>query len=138
MQIDDEDKWNDADRLCAVTTARRVCGDKSADRLVRDFGGTRIYFPITVTPFHPLARSMGRKAAQKLCDELYGCAVEIPVGEIGMPHMRRRIVKVGILSGVTCARIAMVAMCTERQVYNIAKSLRVKGELPLTQRAANA
>lgn len=138
MHFDDGDEWGDTHRLCAVTIARRVCGAEIAQRLMRDFGGTRVFFPRIARAGHPLVNSLGLRAARKLCDELSGCAVDIPLGDHSVVHMRRRIIKLGILCGIARNKLAPAAMCSERQVYNIAKSLRTAGELPAVRQTNHA
>lgn len=129
------DEWDDEDKLCAVAVARRVCGDEAARCLSRDFGGRRIFFPRTVTANHPLALSIGQEAAQKVCDEVHGCLIDVPVGENSPIHRRRQIIKLGVFAGISRSKLAAVAQCTERQVYNIISHLRGKGELPSSDRA---
>lgn len=92
----------------------QLLGTDAATALSRDFGGRRLYVPRSVGSAHPIAVSVGRKAAGRLCEFMAGQNLEPPIGA----GKRARILEL-TAGGMQRARVARVVGCTERYVYQV-------------------
>lgn len=123
---------NNDDKLDAIETAVRVAGDDAAEQLLIDFGGRKYYFPILVDPDHELAKKLGLKAAQAICDEIGGVTVYIPMPGSRVA-VRRSIVRKRTIGGENAATIAFSLRVCERVVSKDRGWLIGKGLLPAGQ-----
>lgn len=128
---------DDASTICAVSIARRVCGPEVAAKLVRDFGGTRVFFPKVVRAKHELSLSLGTENAQAISEECHGVLVYIPLSSRAA-SVRRNNVLMLTRKGKTVREIARLTASSERCIARDIKMLRELGELtPSNRRSAS-
>lgn len=118
---------DDADLICVVSIARRICGRQAARNLVRDFGGTRIQIPIAVRSDHPISKSIGHESAIALAEECGGVPSYIPMSLGGRAERRRGVVQALISEGRTVAQIARATSHSERSIGRDISILRRRG-----------
>jgi hypothetical protein len=132
-----------AGELSIVGELMKIVGAEAAARLVRDFGGTRLYVPNAPMAHDVVTRSIGLVAAIKLA-RLYGgdrLVIPSPTAQLRRPaqiaEMRARHMSV--------AAIARELRCTERYVYKVLAGMRADprsateaGRLPPERRAGHA
>ena len=127
---DDADQWNDADRICIVSVARRVAGDGTADRLQAQFGGTRLFIPMAIEPDHFLVKAIGLKAAWAIAREIGGTTSWVTRGRFRPEEIVIEIVRWASMAGLVRASTAPLAGVSERHVRHVAAKLRRAGKLP--------
>jgi hypothetical protein len=129
-----DNQVDDADLICAVSIARRVCGPQAAANLVRDFAGTRIAIPRRMRPDHPISRSIGHAEALALAAECGGTTSYIPMSVTGRANRRRALVHLLIGDDKTVPEIARATGHSERVIWRDISILRRRGiQVPRTR-----
>ncbi len=95
----------------------RSIGEEAADKLVADFGGRRLYIPITPAAGDLVTRSIGLVAATAIARVYGGDRLLIPSTN---RQTRRRARILAMRSArMSISRIAHELRCTERYVYKV-------------------
>ena len=77
----------------AYTLAETI-GDAAATRLLRAYGGRRLYVPRDPPRDHPIALTIGADAARRLADDWGGQRIELPDSSVAELHLRNsRIIR---------------------------------------------
>jgi Mor family transcriptional regulator len=92
-------------------------GDDAAGKLIADFGGRRLYIPVTPGPADLITRSIGLTAALAMARVFGGDRLLIPV--TGNNERRRVRIIAMRADHVSISRIAHEVRCTERYVYKV-------------------
>lgn len=92
-------------------------GDDAADKLIADFGGRRLYIPVTPAAGDLVSDSIGLPAAKAMARTFGGDRLLIPVTS-NRARRRVRILKMRA-DHVSISRIAHELRCTERYVYKV-------------------
>lgn len=104
-----------------------VIGEEAAQKLARDFGGTRLYIPREPGSAHPLVHSIGVELAARLCHVAAGEIIELPILKSRGERMRERRAIVRLRGeGWTVSAIARRLHCSERHVHRTLASLRAR------------
>ncbi len=95
----------------------RSIGEEAADKLVADFGGRRIYIPITPAAGDLVTSSIGLVAATAIARVFGGDRLLIP----STNHQTRRRAQILAMRAerMSISRIAHELRCTERYVYKV-------------------
>ena len=101
-----------------------LIGEKATRKLVKAFGGTRLYIPrlSRLRPSHKLVGVVGWEAAERLCREYGGIGdLKIPTCRTD-PHRidRKKVVRLRAVA-TPVSRIALQVRCTEKAVYELLK-----------------
>jgi hypothetical protein len=103
----------------------RVVGLPATLLLVKNYGGIRLYVPITMTPDHVLARLIGFDVALKLAAEFGGMDhFDIPRAAGALRLARNRIIAEKFVKGKSLRLLALEFSMTER---GIVKALSSQG-----------
>lgn len=111
-------------RLDFIEIARRLCGAGTADKLIQDFGGTRIFLPRRPAPDHPVSVSIGHKAALAIGAECHGISLDVPLGFDALRTRRKALIAKLRAEGKPVRAIARAAGTGERNVYYHLAKLR--------------
>jgi len=98
-----------------------------AKKIVKAYGGTRLYIPQTVKPDHPLAVMIGFDNAVKLGQYFFGERVIIPKRYNSMDYIRSAVPKL-YNKGWKVRDIALAMDCCERTVFSILRRKREEDE----------
>lgn len=102
-------------------------GRTGALALAREFGGTRVYVPESMTEDHRLAALLGVGPASRLSWRFGGETIEIPLGPYSRQGMTTRAIERYLADGkLTHAEIAREVGCTERWVRAVKAGLSEK------------
>jgi len=98
-------------------------GEEAADKLVADFGGRRLYIPMTPAAGDVVTGSIGLEAALAMSRVFGGDRLLIPSSN----NNRRRRAEILALrrNGTSISRIARELRCTERYVYKVLAAERI-------------
>ena len=96
-----------------------IVGEEAALKLVRAFGGTRLYVPHSPEPNDLLASTIGHFAATKLARIYGGDRVDVP----NPPPRRIRIMQLRA-TGMSVDAIARELRCTRRRVFQVLAEAR--------------
>jgi hypothetical protein len=99
-----------------------VVGEDATLKLIRAFGGTRLYVPHSPEPNDPLSCAIGHFAALKLARIYGGDRVDVP----NPPPRRVRIMQLRA-SGMSVDAIARELQCTRRRVFQVLAEARGSG-----------
>ncbi|HUW27575.1 MAG TPA: Mor transcription activator family protein [Sulfuriferula sp.] len=97
----------------------QLIGEAATAKLVAQYGGTRLYLPVTVKPEHPLCELLGEEIAQKLAGEFSGLSVEIPRAVKLLIGQRNALIFADRALGVSQRKLALKYRMTERNIRNI-------------------
>ena len=98
-------------------------GEEAADKLVADFGGRRLYIPITPAAGDLVTSSIGLVAATAIARVFGGDRLLIPSSN---HQTRRRAQILAMRAGrMSISRIAHELRCTERYVYKVLAAERI-------------
>jgi hypothetical protein len=104
-----------ASRSPQIEDLAAVIGQPALWQLCAAFGGTKLYVPVRMPPTHPIAQTLGTKAAALLTEHYYGTTIDLPKA-----HVRRDRVLELVRSGqMTIAEAARACDYTERRVYQL-------------------
>lgn len=111
-----------------VDELAQVIGQPSLMKLCEAFGGTKLYVPARFTATHPIAATIGMKAATILSEHYYGTMIDLPKA-----HLRRtRVLEMAQSGTMTIADAARACDYTERRVYQLlAEAKHDDGQLDL-------
>ncbi|WP_019024078.1 MULTISPECIES: Mor transcription activator family protein [unclassified Thioalkalivibrio] len=59
-------------------------------RLIRAYGGRRLYIPRQADPEHPITLTVGHTAATQLCDQYPGTRLDLPDEQTSLLELRNR------------------------------------------------
>ncbi len=90
-------------------------GRAAAEKLVEEFGGRRIYVPVTAAPESPIAMAIGIAAARTLSRIFGSERLDVPAR---MGALRERILRLRD-NGNDVDTIARALRCTRQRVYQI-------------------
>jgi len=136
--LTETDEDADADSICVVSIARRVCGPAVAQKIVLDFGGTRLFVPRQIGLNHPLAKSIGIEAATNISSECFGVSSYVPMNIRQKTARRRALVQLLAEEGKSRDEIAGSAGCSNRSVYRDIAALRLAGAVIHSKRNGKA
>jgi Mor family transcriptional regulator len=121
-------RTDSADNSCRRSLFQQVgqsIGQAAADKLIADFGGRRLYIPMTPVAGNVVTRSIGLDAAIVMARVFGGDRLLIPSSN---NHARRRGQILSMRAQRTSiSRIARELRCTERYVYKVLASERMSG-----------
>ena len=100
-----------------------VAGIDAALKLVKRYGGTRLWFPVDPAPDHALIVLLG-DAGYRLCERFAREWLDIPKCERALRAVRDSAIVDALIQGRTWASVAREHNLTERQVGNIAAKYR--------------
>lgn len=123
-------QWDDVDKICIVTVARRVAGEEAAGLIQGHFGGTTFYIPTNMPRDHQLSCLIGWEAARKIANEIGGVTSLVARGLFRPDLVVREIVHWGRLAGLSNKVIARLAGISDRHAIHVARSLREAGTIP--------
>lgn len=103
-----------------------LIGEEHAAKLVEQYGGTRLYIPITLKPGHSLCQLLGEKVAHQLAVELGGLRAEIPRAVISQIMQRNKLILADRANGLSLRDLARKYHLTERHIGNITNSTKVQ------------
>jgi hypothetical protein len=112
-------------RSSALTELANVIGVPAAVRLVRGFGGARVYVPHSPGAGEALVNQIGLSAAAKLSEVYGGERVEVP-----NPTSRRWQILEMRQQGHSVDTIARTLNCTRRRVFQVLAEARERGYRP--------
>ncbi|EQB31510.1 hypothetical protein M529_14425 [Sphingobium ummariense RL-3] len=129
---DGDEVWDDADRQCILSTARRRCGREVADKIQSAFGGTVIYvrIPRNITPDCELAQVVGVAQAKLIAEELGGCSIDVPSLSTAKNRADQNVIRWAKLAGLPNRKVATLVGMSERHARFLAAGLRAVGRLP--------
>ncbi|MDO8432049.1 MAG: helix-turn-helix domain-containing protein [Candidatus Binatus sp.] len=106
-------------------------GAAAADKLIADFGGRRLYIPMTPAVGDVVTGSIGLDAATAIARVFGGDRLLIPSSS----HQTRRREHIVAMRAerISISRIARALRCTERYVYKVLASVRSGGGAPGVQ-----
>lgn len=99
--------------MSTFQTLVEAIGRASAEKLIAEFGGRRIYVPVTALPDSPIAAAIGAGAAARLSRVFGGDRLQLPV-----MTARYQIVSLRA-AGKRIDEIAGVLGCTRRWVQQV-------------------
>ncbi len=89
-------------------------------KLVKAYGGTRLYVPKRFDPDHPIVKLIGHELAARLFERFGGQdQFDVPKAMIAVKAARDATIRAQRRDGYTHARLAVLHGITERQVRNI-------------------
>ncbi len=89
-----------------VREIEQIAGWTAALRIVKRWGGTRLYVPERIGEGHPLAQAAGLDAAAKLSRRFAGVHIEIPRAYRALCAERRAQIAARYAAGESAARLA--------------------------------
>jgi hypothetical protein len=92
-------------------------GEESVEKIIAEFGGTRIWVPVRSTPNAKLTRTLGDGAASALCARFGGDYLEIP-NTISVANVYRRIAELH-RQGCKINDIALAVGRSRRTVFRL-------------------
>jgi len=101
----------------------QIVGEEAAAKLSAQYGGTRLYIPITLKTEHPLVQLLGQQTAQQLVDEFSAITVEIPRAFIRIIARRNELIIADRDDGMSQRQLAIKYQLTERTIRKITKSV---------------
>jgi hypothetical protein len=107
-------------RNSMIDQLTELIGLEGASRMVKAYGGTRIYVPHTPEPEDTLSESIGHLAACALARMYGGERIEVP----NPPPRRLRILELRT-TGLSIDAIARSLGCTRRRVFQVMAEARV-------------
>ncbi|NVM78882.1 Mor family transcriptional regulator [Duganella sp. SG902] len=97
-----------------------IVGLSAALKLVQNYGGVRLYVPVTMRPDHILARMIGFDEACKLSAEFGGMDhFDIPRAAGAIRLVRNREIVYKFVKGKTLRQLALEYVLTERAIQKI-------------------
>ena len=112
--------------MSIICDVQRVAGDQGAQRLIRRFGGKKIYIPKSMKPNHPIALAIGEAAARWLAAEYGGSYYEVPTGRVRNSAKLRIVVAQG--SNAEVAEACGVSVRWVRIVRKMQREAETRGE----------
>jgi hypothetical protein len=98
-------------------TLIEVLGRESAEKIITELGGTRIWIPLRYTPGAKLAQLLGEAAAYTLCVRFGGEYLQIP-NTVDGADMERRAAELH-RQGCKINDIALTVGCSRRTVFRM-------------------
>lgn len=102
-------------------------GEDAAKLMIKQFGGTRCYVPLSVPDDHFLCEAVGREVVEKLVAWAGGGAVNIP--KRATQAVYNDVVQARREGKLTTAQIAVGNNLSERHVYRILAEAKANGDL---------
>jgi hypothetical protein len=99
-------------------TLAEVMGSHSAQKLVSEFGGTRIWVPVRSAPEAKLTQLLGDDAASALCARFGGDYLQVPNSIAGVHNIPRRIAELH-RQGCKINDIALAVGRSRRTVFRL-------------------
>jgi hypothetical protein len=97
-----------------------IIGLQATLLLVRNYGGVRLYVPVTIAPDHILAKLIGFELAVKLAAEFGGMDhFDIPRAAGALRVVRNRDIVEKFVKGKTLRQLALEYLMTERAIQKI-------------------
>lgn len=90
-----------------------------ATKLIREYGGTRIWIPKNLTHDHELINLLGLQKAQQLCEFYAGEYLSIDKCDDAIKAIRNQDIARRMEGGETAKQCARRYGLTERQIWNI-------------------
>jgi hypothetical protein len=103
---------------------------EAAIKLASDFGGTRVYIPMTVNPDSPLALCLGLEVAQRLADAIGHGELAVPLGPRRHGARLSQAIAKLVAEGLSPNTIARRLGCTERTIKRHLAQMKDTGEPP--------
>jgi hypothetical protein len=101
---------------------KKAIGPAGTLALIREWGGTRVFIPNTMTIRHRLARLLGYDVATQLAAQLGGSTLAIP-GKITGQREKRNIEIISLYDkGISAKELTRRFNLTDRSIYNIINS----------------
>ncbi len=106
-----------AARKSLLQTLVDLLGYESAEKMITEFGGARIWVPVRSTPDTKLTQLLGESAAQVLCSHFGGDYLQIP-NTITKDDIQRRIAELH-RQGCKINDIALAVGRSRRTVFRL-------------------
>ncbi len=103
----------------AFQEIRQFIGDVATAKLVAQYGGTRLYIPITLKREHPLCQLLGEETAQQLAGEFCGMSVEVPRDVMLQLVQRNKLILADSEAGMSQSQLALKYGLTQRTIRKI-------------------
>lgn len=116
------DNWPE-DNTRSIDEIAEQVGVDAAKKIVKAYGGTRLYIPVTAKPDHPLAILIGFDNAEKLGLYFCGTRVFIPRRFLSKEYLQINVPKL-YNKGWKIRDIALAMDCSEPTVYAILRKKR--------------
>ncbi|MBF0399941.1 MAG: hypothetical protein HQL90_04165 [Magnetococcales bacterium] len=94
-------------------------GEELTRLLIDKLGGTRLYFPKTVSPEHRISLAVGVDNAKKLCDVFGGTCIALPMESMESKRKRNSEIIKEFDSGRDLQYLARKYWMTSRQILTI-------------------
>lgn len=111
--------------LCGWTASAaivaRTIGLQAAVTLIREYGGTKIYFPNKFMANSKVSKLIGEEATRKLYMQ-FGCELELPNNAF-LRTRKGRIIELATDGKATQAQIAREVGCTTRYVRMVLRDI---------------
>ena len=101
-----------------------LIGETAAHALCKEYGGTNLFVPKSMSRDHKLAKLLGLSSAKALSELHGGIEIELPLGPPGACTKRTQIARMLEETTLTHAAIARDIGTTERWVREVARSVR--------------
>lgn len=126
------DYFDDADKICLISTARRLIGEDAAKALHFAYSGQRIYIPRpeNLAGNHGIVMVVGWQGALRLAEAISGVDIDVPTVASYDEAEMHKVVMLAKLAGLQARRIASLTSISDRHVRFIAAKLRNIGRLP--------
>jgi hypothetical protein len=99
-------------------TLVEVMGCESAEKMIAEFGGARIWVPVRSTPEAKLTQVLGDSAASALCARFGGDYLQVPNTVAGCDNIHRRIAELH-RQGCKINDIALAVGRSRRTVFRL-------------------
>lgn len=117
------------DSFRPIDSIAESAGLETAEKIVSEFGGTRIYIPKKLTPEHELCALVGFEKALVICSCFCGERVDIPLRYRTMEEIHR-LVPMLLKKGYKIRRIARMVGMSERTVFRILRKHKEEKKPP--------
>jgi Mor family transcriptional regulator len=108
----------------------RIIGKRSLLKLIKNYGGTRLYIPCIekLNCEHALSKTIGYDDALKLSVNFESTLIKVPTGKIFKEERRNLIIIYQHEKGVTAAKLARRFGMTEDSIYRLLRRYRKSNE----------
>ncbi|MCG5530952.1 hypothetical protein LRD18_08710 [Halorhodospira halochloris] len=102
-------------------------GHTATVRLLRAYGGRRLYIPVTIAPDHPIAAAIGYRACEPLAQRWGGKRLDIPADQTAILNMRNRLIVDQYLGGEPVRSLARRYGLSPRMIRKVLDAVGARG-----------
>jgi hypothetical protein len=97
----------------------KAIGLPAAIGLSRVYGGSLLRIPQRIDQSHPICVAIGADAAEKLCREFHGMAIDVPSERVALIAHRNEVICREYLDGATVVSLARDHRLSRKMIHKI-------------------